>query len=124
MSCSCRSKKERLCPVKVGIVKEERLEAEKSQLPDGRYKFRYTGGSGERMAVYGRKPAKTGKLEDGQRGEESLREKSREFLGVQTISSERGPQRGPIKLFVDTHDLTIPASHCAVTICEHIKRNG
>lgn len=51
-----------------------------SQLPDGRYKFRYTDENGERKTVYSWKLVETDKLKDGQRGQESLREKEKRIL--------------------------------------------
>ncbi len=51
-----------------------------TQLPDGRYKFRYTDESGERRTVYSWKLVETDKLKEGQRGQESLREKEKRIL--------------------------------------------
>ncbi len=51
-----------------------------TQLPDGRYKFRYTDESGERRTVYSWKLVETDKLKEGQRGQESLREREKQIL--------------------------------------------
>lgn len=51
-----------------------------TQQPDGRYTFRYVDENGERRTVYSWKLAVTGKLKDGQRGQESLREKEKKTL--------------------------------------------
>lgn len=51
-----------------------------TQQPDGRYKFRYTDGNGERRTVYSWKLVVTDKLKDRQRGQESLREKEKRIF--------------------------------------------
>ncbi len=65
-----------------------------SQQPDGRYKFRYTDENGERRTVYSWKLVETDKLKDGQRGQESLREKEKRILRdhddhIKTKSAEK-----------------------------------
>lgn len=56
------------------------LRNDETQQPDGRYKFRYTYENGERRTVYSWKLVATNKLKDGQRGQESLREKEKRIL--------------------------------------------
>lgn len=51
-----------------------------SQRPDGKYMFRYVDGTGTRKTVYSWKLVNTDKLKDGQKGDESLRDKEKRIL--------------------------------------------
>lgn len=77
-----------------------------TQLPDGRYKFRYTDESGERRTVYSWKLVETDKLKEGQRGQESLREKEKRILKdlddhIRTRSAEQVTVNDMFEKFMD-----------------------
>lgn len=77
-----------------------------TQLPDGRYKFRYTDESGERRTVYSWKLVETDKLKEGQRGQESLREKEKRILKdlddhIRTKSAEQVTVNDMFERFMD-----------------------
>lgn len=67
-------------PAKRKDNKGRTLRNGETQQPDGRYKFRYTDENGERRTVYSWKLVETDKLKEGQRGQESLREKEKRIL--------------------------------------------
>ena len=69
------------------------LRGGEAQLPDGRYRFRYTDSSGQRRCVYSWKLVDTDKLKEGQKGSQSLRDKEKRILrdiddGIRTYDAE------------------------------------
>lgn len=77
-----------------------------TQLPDGRYKFRYTDDEGQRRTVYSWKLVATGKLKEGQRDQESLREKEKRILKdlddhIRTKSAEQVTVNDMFEKFLD-----------------------
>lgn len=82
------------------------LRSGETQLPDGRYKFRYTDESGERRTVYSWKLVETDKLREGQRGHESLRKKEKRILKdlndhIRTKSAEQITVNDMFEKFMD-----------------------
>lgn len=67
-------------PAKRKDNKGRTLRNGETQQADGRYKFRYTDENGDRRTVYSWKLVETDKLKEGQRGQESLREKEKRIL--------------------------------------------
>lgn len=77
-----------------------------TQLPDGRYKFRYTDDEGQRRTVYSWKLVATDKLKEGQRDQESLREKEKRILKdlddhIRTKSAEQVTVNDMFEKFLD-----------------------
>lgn len=77
-----------------------------TQQPDGRYQYRYIDENGERRAVYSWKLVETDKLKEGQRGQESLREKEKRILRdlddhIKTKNAEKVTVDDMLEKFMD-----------------------
>lgn len=89
-----------------------------TQLPDGRYKFRYIDETGKRRTVYSWKLVETDRLKEGQRGKESLREKEKRILRdvddhIKTYDAERTTVTDMFDKFMDIRkDLRCATRKC------------
>lgn len=89
-----------------------------TQLPDGKYEFRYTDDEGQRRTVDSWKLVATDKLKDGQRDQESLRKKEKRIQKdlddhIKTRSADQVTVNDMFEKFLDIRmDLRGTARRC------------